>query len=316
MSDILDTQPPALPSDIARVYPDTGKPTAPQSDYEAYQASWFGRTVVDLSTRITTVQQQADGNTAAITNEAVARAEGDEALAEAVETVTTTVAGNTAAITTLSGSYNGIAARYTVQAALNYSTGSFELTGVQRQDGSGPTFTFAIRANEFFLTDPSFNGGLPGNVLSYSYGAFRFGVPVIFDTAEIEYNAVNTIQAAALSSAGVFGSDGGGWHDVIVLGAAGGAGAYAVITLTVSGSIAVNGSGGSSNIQMRVISDATGVQVIPPFTTIGAGNTGYEFSLPGPTNYRFQVRNQTTGGSGRTLTVDAGTQLVAEVRFR
>lgn len=192
MADVdLSRLPALLVPSVARVDPVTGKPSKALVDYEQYQRTWFANTAVDLQTKINTVEAKADGNTAAINTEQIARIDADGALAADIESVSTTVGENSADITEITASVNGIAVQKVLKATINGSTGGYEFAGVQNADGSGATFSMGFRVNEFMLTDPAYNGGAAGNVFNYSAGIFTFNVPVRIGTTFINPNAVS-----------------------------------------------------------------------------------------------------------------------------
>lgn len=66
----------------------------------------------------------------------LARVDGDNALAARVSSVETTSGNNSASITTLQSSMNGVQVKYGVQGYINGVTGGFVLTGVLKNDGS------------------------------------------------------------------------------------------------------------------------------------------------------------------------------------
>lgn len=76
------------------------------------------------------------GNAAAITQESVARANADGSLASQISGLNTIVGNNSASISTLQGSYNGLAVKYGVIGTINGQTGGFVLTGIGKNDGT------------------------------------------------------------------------------------------------------------------------------------------------------------------------------------
>lgn len=85
-------------------------------------------------------------NAAAITQEAVTRANADGSLASQITGLTTIVGNNTASISTLQGSYDGLAVKYGVTGTINGQTGGFVLTGVGKNDGSA-AYNLEITSN-------------------------------------------------------------------------------------------------------------------------------------------------------------------------
>ncbi|WP_049974543.1 phage tail protein [Azospirillum sp. B4] len=108
-----------------------------------------------LSTSITTLSAQVnDSGTglpatyAGLQSEMTARANGDSANATAITNLTTTVNGNTASITTLQSSVNGLNAQYVLKLDVNGYVAGFGVAN------SGSTSTFVIRTDTFALVPP------------------------------------------------------------------------------------------------------------------------------------------------------------------
>ncbi len=85
-----------------------------------------------------------------------AYAAGDTATAQSLNTVTTTVAGNTASVTTLTAAVNGINARWGV--AVNIQG---QVVGLVQLDGSASGSTFTVVADKMQVAQPSITGGDP-----------------------------------------------------------------------------------------------------------------------------------------------------------
>ena len=99
-----------------------------------------------LSGQITSLTSTVNTNKASLDNEVVARVNGDNALGANIGTLSTTVNGQTAAIQTLTASYNGVAVKYGVTGYINGQTGGFVFTGVSRNDGAA-SYLMEITAN-------------------------------------------------------------------------------------------------------------------------------------------------------------------------
>lgn len=214
MSEVdLQSLPPLLTADIQRTQ-SNGLPTEALQDWEQFQQNWMATNVVALDKKLTevsgsvgdlsgtvtdleavvanpdgsltaqklsTVAAQSSTNAGKITDlTAVVAAPDGSLVAGRLTDISTTVSGQTATISELTDSVNGIAVQKVLKATLNGATGGYEFSGVQNADGTGATFAMSFTANNFTLTDPSYNGGAPGNVFSYSteLGAFNFNVPV------------------------------------------------------------------------------------------------------------------------------------------
>ena len=171
-----------------------GKPTTPMLDWLGGLWSWMKRSVVDLTTKISTVQSDTDdaharitteiiarttadsalasqittveasvgSNTAAISAESTARANGDSALASNISTVSTTVAGNTASISTLQTSVNGLGVQWAVQGNVGGTYGGLVFTGIQRADGTGAVYSLEIASNVYIYGNLVVSGTITG----------------------------------------------------------------------------------------------------------------------------------------------------------
>jgi hypothetical protein len=100
-----------------------------------------------LSAEVTTARGGQASLSAKITDVAAVAASANSATASTVSSLSTTVGTNTANISTVTSSLNGIKVEKVVKATLNGSTGGYQLTGVQNVDGTGAIFTFEINAN-------------------------------------------------------------------------------------------------------------------------------------------------------------------------
>jgi hypothetical protein len=89
-----------------------------------------------LSGQITTLSSTVTNNKATLDQEIVTRASADSAISSSLSTLSSTVDGQSASISTLSASYNGVAIKYGVTGTINSQTGGFVLTGIGKNDGS------------------------------------------------------------------------------------------------------------------------------------------------------------------------------------
>jgi hypothetical protein len=169
--------PASLGQNVARVWPD-GLPTRDQLDNEEFTRQWFMTTTVNMNRRLNEVRSDTDGNSAAITTETTARTTADAALAQQITTVNatvgtvnarltdeisaratadtalagrvttteTTVRGQTASITTLQQSTNGMAVQWGLVGNVGGQYGGLVFSGV-RQLGGGATFLLEISSN-------------------------------------------------------------------------------------------------------------------------------------------------------------------------
>jgi hypothetical protein len=184
----LNSLPPYLGVNIARVNPDTGKPTKATLDNEIAERQVFIDSFSDLQGQVVLAQASADGASASVTQEAIARASADSALASLTTTVTATANGATASGQVYLGATSNLSGASATYAW--YLTASGNVVGMYAiADGSG-NGGIAFTASRFMLTDPSYQGGAPRNVFNYDGTAFEFNVPVIIHTGDINPQAV------------------------------------------------------------------------------------------------------------------------------
>jgi hypothetical protein len=165
-------QKPVLPSSVQRVNPD-GTPTKELIDWETGTLNFFEKTVNAL--------------------------EADDAATNAlVATVEDTANGATA-----SGALYLIAESAPTGYSASYGwyiTAGTKYAGMSAMVSSGGDAVIAFTAEQFLMTDPSYNGGVPGNVFEYDSGAFQFNVPVRVLNQDIGANAVTNHAIACRSS--------------------------------------------------------------------------------------------------------------------
>jgi hypothetical protein len=104
-----------------------------------------------LAGQISSLTATVNSNTAAITNESQVRADADTALAGQISSLTTTVNGNTSSINQFAQSINGLEARWGVSVDVNGRIGGFVLNN----DAQSVSATFL--ADQFAVIDPSTN---------------------------------------------------------------------------------------------------------------------------------------------------------------
>lgn len=110
--------------------------------------------------QLSTFEANLNNTQAAVEQEIIARTNGDEAIAETVETLTTTVDGNTAQIIVLANSIDGIEARWGV--AINLQG---QVIGLVQLDGTASGSEFTVVADKFQVALPEVNDGDPFPVL-------------------------------------------------------------------------------------------------------------------------------------------------------
>lgn len=153
----------------------------------------------DLQTQINTVNGRFGTFTGQVSDIAAVVADGSGALIAGRLTAVKVTAddaqtkGNGA---TASGAVYLVAkaapAGYSAQYGWQITAGT-KVVGMDAYVDNAGNASIAFTASKFSLTDPGFNGGLPGNVLSYAAGVFTFGVPVSIRTGDIAASAVSQI---------------------------------------------------------------------------------------------------------------------------
>lgn len=227
MSDFDPNSIPAILPQTQTIIDQKGRSTKPFSDWLFSLWKWFQNTAINLDTRVTTVQSQTDDNTAKVTETIQALTDGTGAYGSYILSIDTTASDADAkaenlivAVSGAGGAYgahiqtvtaqaagisangeialvaaaapSGYAASYTVHLSAGNAYGAFSLLA----DGAGGS-ALVVTANKFMMTDPSYNGGLPGNVFAYYGGVFRFNVPVAFGAGQIDSEAVSRGASAA-----------------------------------------------------------------------------------------------------------------------
>ncbi len=161
------------PTDIALIDTQTGKPKTALHDWFTSLWSWMKASVVDLTTKVTTLTDEVGDNAAAIVTEAFARATADTAIAGTVTTVDAKV-GNISA--------NGqvyLAAKATPGGATAaygwYLQAGNAFAGMEALAISGGGSAIGFTANQFKFTD----SGTAQDVFTYSGGVFVLSSTVV-----------------------------------------------------------------------------------------------------------------------------------------
>lgn len=142
-----------------------------------------------LAQQITSVIAGLGDTQAAVIDEATARSNADHALAASVQTVSTSLAGNTAQVQVIQASLDGVLTRFAVTLTANG-----EVTGFIRLDGDGEATTFDVLADTFRVSQRGTAGGDPVAVFAI---ADVNGVPQLALRGDLI--ADGTIVARALS---------------------------------------------------------------------------------------------------------------------
>ena len=137
-----------------------------------------------------------------------ARLEDNYAIANKIDTVTTTLNGNTATIQTQQESLNGLSAKYTVKLDINGRAVGFGLAA--DSSGAAPRSEFAVVADKFYIASPNNTGKgkLLFQILSApeTVGSVTIPAGVYMDGAFIKYASIDTthIRDSAIVSAKIF----------------------------------------------------------------------------------------------------------------
>jgi hypothetical protein len=250
ISQLLDTQPPALPANVARVKAD-GLPTTHLLDWELFQTNWARSNVIKLDQRIDTVKAEAGDALAEYKEEVNAVIGPDGSLVAKVETVEAKANGATA-----NGQiyFAAVAAPGGATAAYGiFLTAGNAFTGMEMIAKSDGTSAIAFNSNQFSLTD----SGTAQNVFNYTGGVFTFNVPVSVQTIDIAQEAVTKPRTVAINSASIVGNTGGAWVNLITHGVTADNGAFPALVIADFMYRAVAGSG-TSDGNWRLVKDRGG----------------------------------------------------------
>ena len=124
-----------------------------------------------------------------------ARIDGDTALAAQIVTAEAHATGGDA-VTQMRMVAEAAPAGYTAQFSmfLRVSNVNYPVGLTMRLDSGGDAY-IDFTALKVRFTDPSYGGGVPGNVLTYNGTHWVFGVPIIITTGEIATDAVTSLAA-------------------------------------------------------------------------------------------------------------------------
>ncbi|WP_375458894.1 hypothetical protein [uncultured Enterovirga sp.] len=182
------------------------------------------------------------------------------------------------------------------------------ITVLAMNDG---TSRILLDATKVLFGDGS--GGVPGFIYDSATGTLSVA-NLIVTTSLIAPGAINTLLEGYFGApVGNYPSNAGIWYDIVVMAVAGAPGAYAFAIATINATI--TGSGGSSTIEMRLVSDASGEIIrTQQFTT--ASVFSFDVNCTVPTFYRLQIKNTTVVPPGRTISITPPTRLQVELRRR
>lgn len=106
--------------------------------------------------QLSTFEANLAGTQASVADEIVARTNGDSAIASDISTLTTTVNGNTAQISIIATSIDGLEGRFGI--AVNLQG---QVVGLVQLDGTAAGSNFTVVANKFLIAQPGETGGAP-----------------------------------------------------------------------------------------------------------------------------------------------------------
>lgn len=303
MSNIdLSKLPQALGQNVERIDPKTGLATQATLDNEFFLATAIKGQLQALDHAVILAQSDADDAQASVLIEAIARSNGDSALSAAV-TFEATARANadtslaSAVISSEARSTGGSAATAQMQlvATAGIPGAAAEFSWQLRTSGSnypvgmtayasGGVGKIAFTAQQFSLTDPSYLGGAPDNVFSYSAGKWRFGVPVELNTGELAGNSVTSIASNSGIIAGSVLSVSKSFY--------GGTDAMVIVTLETAGGLSPVPSAAQTVVQRTYTFhvDGTPIDTITAYDSVVGANSA-------------TVRD--AAGSGTTVVVGA-----------
>ena len=157
-----------------------------------------GNTPTDWTPAPEDIDQKFTDTNAAISNESSARASADSALSQNINTLQTTVNGNTASIQTQQTSLNGLSAQYTVKVDVNGRVAGFGLASTAIN--GTPTSEFAVRADKFYIAAPNGTdkGTSPFTVLTAATTINGVSVPAgtYIQSAYIQNGSIDSAKIA------------------------------------------------------------------------------------------------------------------------
>lgn len=187
-----DIDPNAIPfvpsTEVALIDTTTGKPKMAFHDWMASLYDWMRRSVVDLTTKITTLIVDMGDMSARIDEEATIRETEDGILASQI----TSVEAKADAATATGEVYLAAKAGPTGTTAAYgwYLTAGNAFAGMEAMALSGGGSAIGFAANQFQFTD----SGTATPVFNYSSGVWVFNVPVVIQTGTSGERIVITNQ--------------------------------------------------------------------------------------------------------------------------
>lgn len=146
----------------------------------------------DLALTVEAVNASLGLSNATVEEISQAYANGDVAEAQSLNTVATTIAGNSASVIALSESVNGIEARWGITV-----NAQGQVLGLVRLDGDASGSTFTVVANVFQVAQPGASGGTAVPVFVIGN---RNGTPAIGVRADMVLDGTITANALSVST--------------------------------------------------------------------------------------------------------------------
>lgn len=189
---MADIDPNAIPfvpdTSVSLIEPESGKPKTAFHDWMQALYDWMKRSVVDLTTKITTLTADLGDLSAAITTEATIRETEDGILAAQITTVDAKADNATASgqvYLAAKAGPSGTAATYGW-----YLTAGNAFAGMEAMALSGGGSAIGFAANKFYFTD----SGTAQPVFAYNGTAFVFQVPVVIQSGTTGERTIQTPQ--------------------------------------------------------------------------------------------------------------------------
>lgn len=180
---MADIDPNAIPfvpdTSVALIEPDSGKPKTAFHDWMQALYDWMKRSVVDLTTKVTTLTADIGGLSAAIVEEATIRETEDGILAAQITSVEAKADGATASGEVYLAAKAGPAG--TAASYGWYLTAGNAFAGMEAMALSGGGSAIGFAANKFQFTD----SGTATPVFTYSSGVWVFNVPIVIRSGTV-----------------------------------------------------------------------------------------------------------------------------------
>lgn len=175
-----DIDPNAIPfvpdTTVALIDTANGRPKTAFHDWMQSLYSWMKESVVDLTTKVTTLIDTVANNTASIVAEQIARVTADDALAGQITTISAAFDDATAdgeIYFAAKATPTGSTAAYGL-----YLTAGDAFSGLEVISDSVLGSAIGLTANQFAFVD----SGTAEQVFSYSGGVFYFNIPIVLQS--------------------------------------------------------------------------------------------------------------------------------------